>query len=568
MTGLDWLYTAGSWTFAFVGMLGVLVFAHELGHFLVAKACGVRVLKFSMGFGPPIGIGKFKMRWERGHTEYVVSWIPLGGFVKVLGEVPDESDDEIVKAHPSETLGAKPLWQKLAFVFAGPAMNLLLPVVIFTGILWVGLPQADSLIGEVEPGSAAAIAGLEPGDRITSIDGHPVTWWRDVDETLSERTSGPIQLGYRRDENDATASVNVRARGRTDMFGEALDVGWVGIYHRRPLPIIGFDDRTAPGYVAGLRTGDTVVSVADIAVDDWYALERSFSAAAQQAGSSAEIAIEIRRGAETAQTRIIEVPAAADIASLGILRADVLIAEVAPDSAADEAGLEAGDLIVSVDGNTMSSFDTFAAVVLESRGRTLSLEIARDGERSQVDVAPRLVKTDVTGIGIEVDRYRIGIVGTNLLTLEGETRIEKIRNPFESVPRAAGLSLEITRLFLRGLGKLFAGEVSRDQISGPIGIAEIAGKALERGWMDYLHTMILISINLGIINLLPIPILDGGQALVFLVEGVRRAPLTLRTREFVQQIGVTMLLVLMGFAFWNDISRNWSTFVDWLAGGS
>ena len=121
---------------------------------------------------------------------------------------------------------------------------------------------------------------------------------------------------------------------------------------------------------------------------------------------------------------------------------------------------------------------------------------------------------------------------------------------------------------MRGLGKLFTGEVSRDQIAGPIGIAKIAGEALERGWMDYLNTMVLISINLGIINLLPIPILDGGQALVFLVEGVRRAPLTLRTREFVQQIGVTMLLVIMGFAFWNDISRNWSRVVDWLAGGS
>ncbi|MFP8879368.1 MAG: site-2 protease family protein, partial [Myxococcota bacterium] len=147
-------------------------------------------------------------------------------------------------------------------------------------------------------------------------------------------------------------------------------------------------------------------------------------------------------------------------------------------------------------------------------------------------------------------------------------QVERVRNPFESVPRAVALTVEITRVFLRGLGKLFTGEISSDQIAGPIGIAEIAGKALERGWLDYLHTMVLISINLGIINLLPIPILDGGQALVFLVEGVRRAPLTLRTREFVQQVGVTMLLVIMGFAFWNDISRNWSRVIDWLAGGS
>jgi regulator of sigma E protease len=129
------------------------------------------------------------------------------------------------------------------------------------------------------------------------------------------------------------------------------------------------------------------------------------------------------------------------------------------------------------------------------------------------------------------------------------------------------LTIEITQVFLQGLGKLISGDVPSNQIAGPIGIAEIAGKALERGWMDYLQTLVLISINLGILNLLPIPILDGGQALVFLIEGVRRAPLSLRTRGFVQQIGVTMLLMIMGLAFWNDISRNWSRVVDWLTEG-
>ena len=130
----------------------------------------------------------------------------------------------------------------------------------------------------------------------------------------------------------------------------------------------------------------------------------------------------------------------------------------------------------------------------------------------------------------------------------------------------AGLE-EYPEIFLRGLGKLIAGDVPRNQIAGPIGIAEIAGKSLERGWLDYLHTLILISINLGILNLLPIPVLDGGQALVFAIEGIRRAPLSLRTRGFVQQLGVTMLLLIMGLAFWNDISRNWIRVVDWWTGG-
>ena len=146
----------GSFVFAFVVLLGVLVFVHELGHFLVAKAVGVRVLKFSLGFGPPVGFGRFRMHWTRGHTEYVVAWIPLGGFVKMLGETGEEAEDAVARAHPEETLGAKKLWQKLAIVFAGPAMNLVFPVMVFVFMLGVGIQQPDATIGSVEISSPAA----------------------------------------------------------------------------------------------------------------------------------------------------------------------------------------------------------------------------------------------------------------------------------------------------------------------------------------------------------------------------------------------------------------------------
>ena len=147
-----------TYLFAFVLLLSILIFVHELGHFLVAKACGVRVLKFCLGFGPPVRIGPLRLAWTRGHTEYAIAWFPLGGFVKMLGENPDEEDDPETRAHPSETLGAKPLWQKLAIVFAGPAMNLLLPVLIFVGTLAVGMPRPAAVIGDVEAGSPAARA--------------------------------------------------------------------------------------------------------------------------------------------------------------------------------------------------------------------------------------------------------------------------------------------------------------------------------------------------------------------------------------------------------------------------
>jgi regulator of sigma E protease len=563
VTFLTGAYQASSYLFAFVVMLGVLIFVHELGHFLAAKACGIRVLKFSLGFGPPVGIGRLRMRWVRGHTEYVVSWIPLGGFVKMLGEGTGSEEQSDVDVDPSEALSSKPLWQKLTVVFAGPVMNLLLPVLLFSVIFAVGLPQANSVIGEVEPGSPAAVAGLQPGDRITAIDGRPVKWWKRIDEALKARSDGGMTLGYSRDGVASTARVSVAPRQQIDVFGDDLTVGWIGVYHRRPLAIVGLADRSAPAYRAGLRSGDQVTAVAGKSVEDWYQFEQAYS----ESGVAGEVSIEFKRGDGASDAVTLSIPALGDLVSLGVVRADVLIAQVSEDTPAAHAGIRAGDLIRSVDGVPIHSFDSFAEMVRASAGRTLDLGVARDAEEIEIPVTPALVPTDLVGIGVEVPRYRIGVLGNNLLSLAGSTRVNQILNPLVSIPRATLLTIEITQVFMRGLGKLITGEVPSNQIAGPIGIAEIAGKALERGWMDYLQTLVLISINLGILNLLPIPILDGGQAVVFIIEGVRRAPLSLRTRGFVQQVGVTMLLMIMGLAFWNDISRNWSRVVDWLTEG-
>ena len=176
-------------------------------------------------------------------------------------------------------------------------------------------------------------------------------------------------------------------------------------------------------------------------------------------------------------------------------------------------------------------------------------------------------KTSVAGPlgieGMEEEVYLIGITHA-LATLVGVHRIDRVRNPIIALPRAVEMTVDTTVLFLRGLGKLLTGEVSTDKLAGPIGIAEIARKSLDLGWQAYLSTMILISINLGILNLLPIPILDGGQALIHLVEGVKRSPISLRTRELVQSVGLTFLIMLMGLAFWNDLSRHFSRLLEWL----
>jgi len=525
--------------FAFVFLLSVLIFIHELGHFLVAKACGVRVLKFSMGFGSPIGFGRHRLAWKRGHTEYVVAWFPIGGFVKMLGESLDEQDDPALQAHPEETLSHKPTWQKLAIVFAGPAMNLMLPVVVFMTTLAIGVPRATPVIGIVEPGSPAAHAGLQP--------------------LVRARSSEVLQVTYQREGSTRSTTLEVGERPSFDEFGSRVEVGWIGAGHSRLAAVLGVPSADSPAARAGLRSGDVVEVVGETPVEDWETFGAAYAAA------RGAVTLQLQRGeGEATETVTIDVPALGDAAALGIVPASVLIAAVEPDMPAMRGGLREGDLIVSVDGEPVWSFASFAEIVRTSEGRTLELAYARDGQVERASIAPELSMMDV-GMGIEEPRFRVGIQA-NVQTLVGAVEIDRQRNPLIALPRAVGMTAEITHTFLRGLGKLITGEVSSKQVAGPIGIAEITAEAFDRGWETYLSIMVLISINLGILNLLPIPILDGGQAVIFAIEGIRRTPLSLRTREIFQQVGFTVLVLLMGLALWNDLSRQWVRLLEWLSG--
>jgi len=553
--------TVLSYLWAFVLLLSVLVFVHELGHFLVARACGVRVLKFSIGFGPPIGFGRYRLAWNRGGTDYVVAWFPLGGFVKMLGENPEEAGEVPVDVRPGESLPEKKTWQKLAIVFAGPAANLILPVLVFVVTLAIGLPRPVTVVGDVEAGSPAAEAGLLPGDRIVAIGGEPIAWWEDLDDAVRGSAGETVTVAYERDGVPARAQLAVGERASFDDFGRVTPVGWAGLEHRRPMAMVGVPSAQSPAATAGLHSGDVVESVADTEVEDWA----GFRSAYADAGAGGEVELVLRRGEgdEAVRSRIA-VPALGDVEALGVVPANVLIASVAEDSAAQRAGLRAGDLIVAVDGGPVGSFGSFAELVRTSGGRAIEIQYARDGEIHTATVQPDLVDYDA-GFGLKEPRYLVGITA-EVASLTGTLDLDRERNPLVAVPRAIGMTVEVTHTFLQGLVKLVTGEVSRKQLAGPIGIAEIAGHAYERGWETYLSILVLISINLGILNLLPIPVLDGGQAVIFAVEGIRRAPLSLRTREIVQQVGLTVLMMLMGLAFWNDLSRQWTRLVDWLSG--
>jgi regulator of sigma E protease len=274
----------------------------------------------------------------------------------------------------------------------------------------------------------------------------------------------------------------------------------------------------------------------------------------------------VERGAAPALQRIeVEAPARGDLAALGVLPANVLVSTVQAGTPAERAGIRPGDLVLSVDGTPVTSFQSFAEAVRTSGGHPLEIVYARDGVATHVTLQPEF-KTVEIGPGLEDTRYLVGVTGAPA-TLPGTFAIDRERNPLKALPRAVEMTVSITGTFLRGLGKIVTGEVSRNQVAGPIGIANIASKSWEQGWETYLSTLVLISINLGILNLLPIPILDGGQAVLFLVEGAKRSPLSLRTRLAVQQIGLTVLALIMGMAFWNDISRYGARALDWLRAG-
>jgi regulator of sigma E protease len=568
--------SALSFVFAFVLMLGVLVFVHELGHFLVAKLFDVKVLKFSLGFGPAIGIGKYRLAFTRGETEYVVAWFPLGGFVKMLGENPDEEvrepaeGESAAEFEPAEPIDPadiprafnnKPVWQRLLVLFAGPAMNLLLPVVIFIGVLTVGMPRPEPVIGTIEPGSPAAKAGLAVGDRVIAVRGEPVQWWDAVEDDLRARPGESVPIRVERGGESIDAALALEDRAGMDAVGAPAQVGWSGLGHSRLAAIAGIPTANAPAGATDLRSGDRIVAVAGDDVEDWVGFASRYAAA----GKSGDVAVRVERLAEgqtEPQQHELTLPALGSVEALGVVPATVLVAGTTPDSPAAKADLRAGDLIVAVDGAPVGSFAAFSELVRASGGRALEITYARGGERREISVKPQMLEAD-TGLGIPEERYLIGITA-HAAAVQGAVGIDRETNPLVSIPRAVGMTAELTKTFLAGLKRLVSGDVSRKQLAGPIGIAEIAHNAFEQGWFAYLTTLILISINLAVLNLLPIPVLDGGQALLIAIEGIKRSPLSIRTRDIVQQIGVTVMVMLMGLAFWNDLSRHWSRLVDWV----
>ena len=441
---------------AFVVAISILVAVHEYGHYIVGRWAGMKVLRFSIGFGKPI--------WTRiggaDRTEYCISAIPLGGYVRFL----DTREGPIPEADEGRAFNQRPVPHRIAVLLAGPAFNFLFAIVAYWALFIYGVPTLVPAVGSVEPDSYAAQAGLEQGDRIVAVgDVETADWESALVEMLDRMVSD----------------------GRVPLTLEAED-GW-----RRDVSIdVGDDARrlTEPGMLfEGL--GFRPFGAADLPAD---------------------------------------------------------IGRVEDDGPAKAAGLAAGDRIVAIDDVPIRDFADLVEAVQPRANETVSLDYMRDGQR---------LSTTLTIQEQQVDgqvRGRIGVAHSGDFS---DYYYQRRFGPAESLTQAMARTWSSTVFTLRMLGRMVTGDVSIKNISGPINIAQFAGESAERGLDYFLGFLAIVSISLGVLNLLPIPVLDGGQIVYQSIEGLKGSPLSERAQIIGQQIGIFALILLMSFAFYNDLAR-------------
>ncbi|MCP4004894.1 MAG: RIP metalloprotease RseP [bacterium] len=528
----------------FILLLGVLIFIHELGHFLVAKYFNVKCERFSLGFGPSL------LARTVGETEYVIGVLPLGGYVKMLGEIPGE---ELAEEERDRAFNLKPVHQRMAISVAGPAMNIVLPIVLIAGMLMAGVPTLTSLVGAVAPDSAAERAGLQGGDRIVAIDGEAIWRWSDLITHLRETASPTVLLEIERDSQRTNVSVT----------RETLDDGRFGPIGAEPSPpsaVFAVSGPQSAAARAGMLTGDVIRSVDGTAVANRYDVERLF----QTASGELELEVERTRG-DARETLIVTIPDAGSRTSesLGLQPVDFAVNFVDPASPASEAGIEPGDIFLRANSKPIQSWNQLVVAIRGSEGDPIEMTLLRAGLEVDLKVSP--IRRAVQ-VGEEMEtHFAIGIGGGTPRN-GGEMLDDVVSNPFVALWRAVQRTVEIFNMILGGVFQLFTGKVGLNNLAGPIGIGEIAADSFQTSWLQFLSFMAVISVNLAILNLLPIPILDGGQILLAAAEGIKGSPLPNRAREIAQTVGLSLILALMGLAFWNDLARKWAGIVDFLKG--
>ena len=534
---------------AVILLLGGLIFVHELGHFLVAKALKVKVVRFSIGFGPRL------LGFTKGETEYQISLLPLGGYVKMTGEDPTQ---EVAPEDRGRGFLEQAPWKRLAISFAGPAMNLIFPAVILVAI---GLAENGALapgpsVGTVAPGSPAEAAGLRPGDRIRSVTVPgkptvPLRYFADLRRVVSPHPAVPLTFVVERGGVALPLTVVPAAEDDSNIV-EKRTRGVIGVMPSYATALAA----PADGTESPLQPLDLVTAVNGRAVRHAGDLTAALAAAA-----CAPATLEVRRGAgkDRVAQRLEGVPTCRPDGAPAVVPADPMLSaylsRVDAGTPAAAAGLRRGDRLAAVNGHPVRSYRDVNAVGREFKpgvplqltlGDGRSVTFTPEGEAFRDKSTREEGTRPVLGFHLE-DR-----VGLDLEGLEVE-QVPVDRSLGEIVAAAGATLWDMVRLIVLGLGKLFTGDISLKTVGGPIMIFTIAADAAEAGLGPYLWQMSLISVNLGLMNLLPIPVLDGGHIVTAALEGITRRRLSLRTREVANWVGLALLLTLMIFAFGNDL---------------
>lgn len=453
---MDILFTLAS----FLVALAILITVHEFGHFWVARKLGVKVLRFSIGFGRPL------LSWRRGadQTEYVVAAIPLGGYVKMLDE--RESEEPIPAAEVDRAFNRQTLWKRSAIVVAGPVFNLMFAVLAYWGLFMAGDTGLKPVVGEVEPTSIAAEAGFRPGDELLAIGERPAQSWE-----------------------NALLALTVAAMDGNDLIVQVRD--------------------------AADQVRDRLISHESIA------------------GLSDEPDLLGRLGVTPRRPSI---PA--------------VIGEILPGEPAEQAGLRIGDRVIAADGAPIGSWRELVELVRERPETPIALDIERpDAGTQRLELIPRAMDAD----GQTVGRIGAGVESREDLMEDYLVRVS--HGPIESLGLAFSKTYEMSALMLRVMGRMLIGEASIHNLSGPISIAETAGRTASYGLDSFIKFLAVVSISLGVLNLLPIPVLDGGHLMFYLVEWIKGSPVSEEVMIQGQKVGFLLLAALMTLAFYVDLSR-------------
>jgi regulator of sigma E protease len=542
----------------FLLLVGVLVVIHELGHFVAAKLLDVKVLRFSIGYGRPL------VRFQLRETEYQIAAFPIGGYVRILG-VETTGEEPSSKADARRSFASRPLWQRLVIVFAGPAANLALSVVIYF-VFFAGhtaLPAA--VIGDVLEGGSAARAGLEPGDRVLEIDGRAVRYWEEIENAVRSSPGKEVHLRISRNGKVFERYVTPIEDTVRSRDGQKSVQGRVGVTHAPFVPLVGVIDNQSPAAAAGLRTGDLIISVDGQSVRNWSDVQHHLGRFVRRTS------LVYFRGTEVPGIPQVQLLAAgfADLVPetqidqrlqrttyTGLEHAEMFVAHVDPGSPADSAGLRPGDLIIALDKKPVAhwldldqrlqaqptrTFEVTWKRATAGGTETVSAELTQVW-RKQLDDYNHTVSRLVFGARNDVDRGRGATVPID--GRFGYALGKALERTGETVSTMAG-----------GFLQILGGDSPGEAIGGPLMMYRVASVSGNQGWDSFLLMLALISVNLALINLLPIPMLDGGHLLVFAVEGARRQPLSAQTRERVQLAGLIVVGLITILALRNDVMR-------------